>query len=688
MPTANRQTGGYLSGQEMQDVLDHPTPITLRVRGPRPWVDVTHPYYAVRLGTGQTTLVRSRNRAGMQDAINDSQSDGGQVFIPGVVEVNGNLTFNSTEAAPLHLSGPLRRRGKLQFIGDYGLRDLGTPAAPGPYHIGTVSLHLRHLTIDCDQAKFSGTAGLWTTNDAAYLSLDDVVFGENYLVGWKADDTYHCNLRRVTFESGYGMIARRRNSSQAAQFLFDECHWNASNGILAFYSNIGGEMHFLRSHFQNYVSNYYGAAYTNPITGAAVADGLRQALGAVWLVACDEVTFDTCTFEANDVDSATVYIPTVLLDNCGTVKFDNSKFVTGVSASHDLIRVQTTAPATVGCGSLIIDGASINGAFIAGRRNYFVNWASGTGRLTFSAPIIQTMTLAADRIIPLLVGVGTGANAMDGISYNACFPAKTGNTTVAVTDETTVYTASIAANSLFAGRILETRLSGRFTTTLATDQLTVRLKVNGTTVATATTPTAATYTNEPLNLRGNVTVRTFAVQQSETLTVVGTVTGAGDATVVVTANGMAGSPITLAVAVALNDTAVQVAAKVRTALDANANIAAWFKPAGGYTSGADVVLMAEAAAANDATMNISIDNGTCTGLTTVATSTNTVAGVAGAIMADLELFAANVARTMNPANTGTIAVDTSAGGDLTVTVQWSNVNAGTTTTITQATTRD
>ncbi|MBI3654069.1 MAG: hypothetical protein HY231_23815 [Acidobacteria bacterium] len=117
------------------------------------------------------------------------------------------------------------------------------------------------------------------------------------------------------------------------------------------------------------------------------------------------------------------------------------------------------------------------------------------------------------------------------------------------------------------------------------------------------------------------------VAQVETATVVGTIgaSGAGNATVIVTSAGMSGSPITLNVAVANNDTASQVATKIRTALNANATIAARFTIGG---SGADITLTRVAAAANDATLNVSIDNGTCTGLTSAPTSANTTAGVA------------------------------------------------------------
>jgi hypothetical protein len=127
-------------------------------------------------------------------------------------------------------------------------------------------------------------------------------------------------------------------------------------------------------------------------------------------------------------------------------------------------------------------------------------------------------------------------------------------------------------------------------------------------------------------------------QQVETATAAGTITLAGNAAVVVTSTGMAGSPLTLNVAVALNDTAAQWAAKVRTALAANATIAQRFDVSG---TSADIILTRKPISTlsdgvtsipirldNDANLNISLNNGTCTGITPAATSANTTAGVA------------------------------------------------------------
>lgn len=118
----------------------------------------------------------------------------------------------------------------------------------------------------------------------------------------------------------------------------------------------------------------------------------------------------------------------------------------------------------------------------------------------------------------------------------------------------------------------------------------------------------------------------ICVQQVETATVVGTITGNGNATVVVTAASLPNSPKTLSVAVLNADTASAVATKIRTALNADTDIKNFFEIGG---SGADITLTTKVARANDTTMNMSTANGTCTGLTSAPTSANTMAGVVG-----------------------------------------------------------
>lgn len=126
----------------------------------------------------------------------------------------------------------------------------------------------------------------------------------------------------------------------------------------------------------------------------------------------------------------------------------------------------------------------------------------------------------------------------------------------------------------------------------------------------------------------NTTAGVAPVAQVETATAAGSITGSGNATVVVTAAGMTGSPKTISVAVLNGDTAAQWADKVRTALAADSAVAALFT-VGGSTTAITLTRNSPAGVGNDATLNISLDNGTCTGITTAATSANTTAGVAG-----------------------------------------------------------
>jgi hypothetical protein len=116
-----------------------------------------------------------------------------------------------------------------------------------------------------------------------------------------------------------------------------------------------------------------------------------------------------------------------------------------------------------------------------------------------------------------------------------------------------------------------------------------------------------------------------ATRQVETATVIGAITGTGNATVVVTAAGMAGSPLTLSVPVLNGDAIATTGLKIRNVINGTKAITDMFYVSG---SAANIVLTQIDPIGNDATLNISIDNGTCTGLTTAASSTNTTAGVA------------------------------------------------------------
>ncbi len=164
---------------------------------------------------------------------------------------------------------------------------------------------------------------------------------------------------------------------------------------------------------------------------------------------------------------------------------------------------------------------------------------------------------------------------------------------------------------------------------------------NGITVAYINPGTAS----HALAVAADLTARSITVtlatdagtKQVETATAAGTITTAGNVAVTVL-SGATGT-VTLAVAAALNDTASQWAAKVRTALAANTTIAANFVVSGSTTA---IVLTPLLAAANDTTLNIGLADGTSVGVTTAASSANTTPGVAPAITSTSALIKAAI----------------------------------------------
>jgi len=118
---------------------------------------------------------------------------------------------------------------------------------------------------------------------------------------------------------------------------------------------------------------------------------------------------------------------------------------------------------------------------------------------------------------------------------------------------------------------------------------------------------------------------TSPVQQVETITVTGGATADADVNVIVTAEGLVGSPVTVAVPVINGDTITDVSSKIIIALQSDAEIIALFDVSG---ADADVVLTKINAEANDTTLNIEINgSANVTGVPDVATSVDTIAGV-------------------------------------------------------------
>jgi hypothetical protein len=163
----------------------------------------------------------------------------------------------------------------------------------------------------------------------------------------------------------------------------------------------------------------------------------------------------------------------------------------------------------------------------------------------------------------------------------------------------------------------------------------------GSTVTTLTGATkaycvSATMGASPQTVSVNLTTgvatgSTAPVSQVETATVVAAAgaTSSGNLAVTVTAAGVTGSPLAFSVALVtgVDTTATLIAAKIRTALNANSALTAVYTVGG---SGADVTLTRTVAANNDSTLNIAIAAGL--GVSAITNSTNTTTGVGGVVL--------------------------------------------------------
>ena len=113
--------------------------------------------------------------------------------------------------------------------------------------------------------------------------------------------------------------------------------------------------------------------------------------------------------------------------------------------------------------------------------------------------------------------------------------------------------------------------------------------------------------------------------QVETATVVATISTAGLAKVTVRAVGMSGTPLDVYTYVDLADDENAVALKIRAELATHSQVTDFFTISGATDK---IILTAKTKAADDATMNIAIDNDTCAGITAAPASADTTPGVA------------------------------------------------------------
>jgi len=107
---------------------------------------------------------------------------------------------------------------------------------------------------------------------------------------------------------------------------------------------------------------------------------------------------------------------------------------------------------------------------------------------------------------------------------------------------------------------------------------------------------------------------------------------------------MGGSPKTVRFAVALGDDEEDIALKARAALALDADVVAFFTVGG---AGADIVLTALTAAADDPTMNIASDNAAACGVVAVAASADTTPGVAPVLQVETATVVGDVTLSGN-----------------------------------------
>lgn len=171
----------------------------------------------------------------------------------------------------------------------------------------------------------------------------------------------------------------------------------------------------------------------------------------------------------------------------------------------------------------------------------------------------------------------------------------------------------------------ESAVAGKIRTALAANEnIAAAYTVSGATDKVVLTAKAKAANDTTLNIAvatGTATGITAAASSANTTA--GVAIGTGNATVTVTGAGITGSPLAVSVPVVAADTAAAWALKVTTALQALSAITSLYTVS---NSSADIIFTRTIPAANDATLNIALANGTCTGITAAPTSVDTTAG--------------------------------------------------------------
>lgn len=257
-----------------------------------------------------------------------------------------------------------------------------------------------------------------------------------------------------------------------------------------------------------------------------------------------------------------------------------------------------------------------------------------TSSLTITRPANTTAYAALD-----VIGVDAGTAQVETATASGTITAGT----LQVETATVVATVSAGGNAavVVTGAALEnspitfavavatsddaSAVAGKIRTALAANEnIDDAYTVSGATDAVILTAKVKAANDTSLNIAvstGTATGITTAASSANTTA--GVAIGTGNATVTVTGAGITGSPLAVSVPVVAGDTAAAWALKVTTALQALSAITSLYTVT---NSTADIIFTRTIPAANDATLNIALTNGTCTGITPAASSADTTAG--------------------------------------------------------------
>ena len=362
--------------------------------------------------------------------------------------------------------------------------------------------------------------------------------------------------------------------------------------------------------------------------------------------------------------------------NAPTRNFTVQPITNGTTAVNTLnlgktgINSITAAGVTVGGATGTSQGTAHQGVLGLGKTNNFsatnftLGGFNGTGSIAFQSgmttPAFKLRALDGSAAATLLKvgetssGVRSGAGTLDltggaadivatGISIGRHIAgSNNGDTsTMTVPAGTVTATTLLLADKANGGSpAMNSTFNQRGTANVSIDSITMGQSSAPTNPAAAIQFLFPSYNLEGGTLTtaeikaGTLSTALGLAAQVETATAAGTITLAGDVSVTVTGDGIAGSPLVISVPVANTDTAATWAGKVRAALSGTSAITSLYTVGGTSTA---IVLTRITPGVNDGTLNIALANGTTTGVTAAPTSANTNGNVVSNINRTVKL---------------------------------------------------